>query len=287
MKRKRYLPFGYGMQNGKLVIDPVEAKLVAGIYEEYSQGASLQKLVKWAQASGVKYRENADKWNKAMIARILDCTWYVGSDEAPDLVSAELFCQVKEMRKNKAEVYGGALETEMRAVRRCLCCRRCGHALERVNHKNANYIRWKCNTCHTETDYIPDIVLLETVKRLIQYLIKNPEIAVRGQEEHKISLRAHKLENEIRRDMHNPMIADETLLNMICEWAEEKYKECATGREEVQTRYIQSVLASAKDDGQADFPTFRQIIDSVLIAAEGQISIRLSNGVIVERGTPR
>lgn len=69
MKKKRYLPFGYQMNEGNIIPDILESSAVQSIFENYRNGASLQMLAKQMQQSGLKYRENA-VWNKAMIARI-------------------------------------------------------------------------------------------------------------------------------------------------------------------------------------------------------------------------
>ena len=69
MKKKRYLPFGYQMNEGNIIPDILESSAVQSIFENYRNGASLQTLAKQMQQSGLKYRENA-VWNKAMIARI-------------------------------------------------------------------------------------------------------------------------------------------------------------------------------------------------------------------------
>ena len=82
MKKKRYLPFGYQMNEGNIIPDILESSAVQSIFENYRNGASLQTLAKQMQQSGLKYRENA-VWNKAMIARILDCEKYI-SEEFPE-----------------------------------------------------------------------------------------------------------------------------------------------------------------------------------------------------------
>ena len=68
MKKKRYLPFGYQMNEGNIIPDILESSAVQSIFENYRNGASLQTLAKQMQQSGLKYRENA-VWNKAMICQ--------------------------------------------------------------------------------------------------------------------------------------------------------------------------------------------------------------------------
>lgn len=155
MKKKRYLPFGYQMNEGNIIPDILEYSAVQSIFENYRNGASLQMLAKQMQQSGLKYRENA-VWNKAMIARILDCEKYI-SEEFPAILPSDLFLQVQRLRKDRAQIYGGSLNPALRGIRDLICCQTCGQKLVRINHRDNVYIIWKCPSCNTETRYLPDI----------------------------------------------------------------------------------------------------------------------------------
>ena len=53
MKKKRYLPFGYQMNEGNIIPDILESSAVQSIFENYRNGASLQMLAKQMQQSGL------------------------------------------------------------------------------------------------------------------------------------------------------------------------------------------------------------------------------------------
>ena len=72
MKKIRYFPFGYHMVDGKIVIRPEESALLQELFSNYLNGASLQQLADYAEGTGIRFRENAEHWNKNMIARMLD-----------------------------------------------------------------------------------------------------------------------------------------------------------------------------------------------------------------------
>ena len=72
MKKIRYLPFGYHMNEGKIEPAPEESNLLRAIFDGYLAGMSLQNLADMAQRTGIRFRENANGWNKNMIARMLD-----------------------------------------------------------------------------------------------------------------------------------------------------------------------------------------------------------------------
>ena len=44
--RQRHMPLGYRMAGGKIVIDPEQAEIIKGIFQEYSEGASLYQIAR-------------------------------------------------------------------------------------------------------------------------------------------------------------------------------------------------------------------------------------------------
>ena len=54
MKKKRYLPFGYQMNEGNIIPDILESSAVQSIFENYRNGASLQMLAKQMQQSAAR-----------------------------------------------------------------------------------------------------------------------------------------------------------------------------------------------------------------------------------------
>ena len=89
VKKIRYLPFGYRIANGNYEIVQEERQLVRQIFSQYLEGSSLLQLAEMAQRSGIPYRENAARWNKNMIARMLDDTRYWQDHRLPPLVDGE------------------------------------------------------------------------------------------------------------------------------------------------------------------------------------------------------
>ena len=100
MGKYRKLPFGYRMEFGEVVIDPVESRWVIYIYEQYILGESFKSISDTLTATGVRY--DADKpWNKNMVARILQDRRYVGEDNYIQIVDDNIFQQVDQKRNKK------------------------------------------------------------------------------------------------------------------------------------------------------------------------------------------
>ena len=72
MAKNRYLPFGYMIRNGEIVINEQEAALVRTAFEEYMTGASYAAVAETLQATGIRYHSDTPLWNKHMVKRMLE-----------------------------------------------------------------------------------------------------------------------------------------------------------------------------------------------------------------------
>ena len=277
MKKKRYLPFGYNMNEGNIIPDIMESSAVQSIFENYRNGASLQTLAKQMQQSGLKYRENA-VWNKAMIARILDCEKYI-SEEFPAILPSDLFMQVQRLRKNKAQIYGGSLNPALRGIRDLICCQTCGQKLVRINHRDNVYIIWKCPSCHTETRYLPDRELMLNVLSAINKAIVEPQkIRKIKKTADCLSVQAVRLENEIHRELGNPKADSKRLLEIIKQCAQEKYKACHSNEDSEETEHLIVELSKLQPMEHFQPQVLQKFIHKILITPAGTVTIQLKNG---------
>ena len=100
MRTNRTQPFGYRMEQGKVVIDPNESRWVVYIYEQYIQGESFKGLSDTLCGTGIRY--DADKpWNKNMVARILQDRRYIGDGEHPKIIDDCTFHRADQKRSKK------------------------------------------------------------------------------------------------------------------------------------------------------------------------------------------
>lgn len=96
----RKLPFGYKMRMGEIVWNEPEAKAVQDIFLQYTFGASLKEIAEQMSKTGPAYDEGK-RWNKNMVARILENPKYTGADSYPNLVDKKLFEAAAEKRQTK------------------------------------------------------------------------------------------------------------------------------------------------------------------------------------------
>ena len=53
MKKNRYLPFGYHIQNGVLCIHEAEVAVVRQVFEDYQAGMSYRRIAESLTAQGI------------------------------------------------------------------------------------------------------------------------------------------------------------------------------------------------------------------------------------------
>lgn len=72
--------FGYSQdENGELIVNPEEAKIVKWIFESYLSGFSLGKIADGLYEMGIKSPTGKDKWNREAIDKLLSNEKYVGA----------------------------------------------------------------------------------------------------------------------------------------------------------------------------------------------------------------
>lgn len=81
--KKRYILFGYQIQNGEFCIVQQEGAAVEYIFDAYSNGDSLQQIATHMSSCGPPYRSSDNRWNKNIIARLLSCDIYCGTATYP------------------------------------------------------------------------------------------------------------------------------------------------------------------------------------------------------------
>lgn len=107
--KKRYLPFGYAVRDGNIVVDTEQGTIVQNIFTAYLEGNTFQQIAKSMISKGIEYHQNDAEWNKNTISRILGNETYCGTDRYPPIITKEIFWQVAQVRSAKASAYSAAL----------------------------------------------------------------------------------------------------------------------------------------------------------------------------------
>lgn len=160
----RKVLYGYQIEDGKLIIQPLEAAVVSRIF-----ALCLERKFQWEisdilNAEGILYSPDRPVWNKFRISFILRNERYMGADGYPELIDSETFQAVQALLQKK---WGkrDRRERPVSALRETLRCP-CGGRLKRwfssVHRPDTLYLR--CAECGGEV-VIPDADLLSEVER--------------------------------------------------------------------------------------------------------------------------
>ena len=276
MKKIRYLPFGYRMAGGKIEIVPEEAELLHKIAAHYLEGCSLLRLADMADQSGTRYSENADGWNKNMIARILDDVRYWNGNQCPPIFSRELGEQLAAMRKTKA-----TNQSEIRFIHKIIVCSGCGNKLTR-NNRNIRRVYWDCKSCQARFGPLDDTELLAAVTEKLLAVCHDPQMAkpepVSGQS---LSLQAARLTNEINQMLNQREVEPDRLLPLILKCAAEKYKTCRIRESDHVTLQLLDLFQEHTEDKDLNRELFDQAVKQVILQTDGSLRLRLMNNKVV------
>jgi len=108
------IPYGYRLENGKLVIEETEGPIVREIFTRYSEGASLEDLQLNLWTRGIRTRSGKE-WPKMSLAHILHNPVYAGvlewdgilrHENHPATVNLETFNEVQKVCADKSNNCG-------------------------------------------------------------------------------------------------------------------------------------------------------------------------------------
>lgn len=248
MGANRTQPFGYKMEYGQVVIDPLEARWVTLIYEQYIRGDSFQRLTEMMWNTGVCY-DAQKQWNKNMIARILRDGRYTGDGHFPQIIEMPLFQRVIEKRSKKAtSIYPQPAQM---------------------------LLRRKCNVKVT-----PQIE--NEVIDLLNLLADHPERVKSPELQEKQNQRLQALVTELDGLLEELPVNEVRARELAMQVAVAGYE--AITSNEFETTRIQKILLQETPQPELNEKLIRQIVFSVQVDHKGTVKIRLKNGQIVGRG---
>ncbi len=150
----RLAPFGYRVENHRLVLDETKAPLAAEMFRRYASGERFADIIRWLDGLGIP-NGNGRNWQNWNLSVILKNRVYIGEytrqdmegvSSCPALVDVQTFELVQ---KRLAEFAHKARENKMKAfdyfLSGSLICGECGRHIGGSSTKQYHYYR--CGTC--------------------------------------------------------------------------------------------------------------------------------------------
>lgn len=245
--KNRKLPFGYRMEQGKIVCYPQEAEVVRQIFQSYIAGASYQDLVATLSEQAVPY-DTGRPWNKNMIARILEDKRYTGEGAFPLIISSETLSLAAEKRTAR---HSPVRPAEAQKVLRQLS-----------GHKASSRMEQK-------------------VLELLNSLIKTPEQIQFTPPPIPKTDSAERLQTELDLLLDQQPVNEDAVRSLIRSIAASEYS--AIGSEEYETERLRRIFSNATPLPQLDAGLLRSAVSAILITEDGSITLRLKNNQIIGR----
>ena len=272
----RTVPFGYAVEKGKKVIVADEAAVIIEVYEHYCSGETFKQIADSLTARGVKYLENDSQWNKNNVARLIDDSRYLGNEEYPQIVPAELYERVRTCREGRS-AKKAELHSDIKLIKDKLVCGQCGKPFSRKN-KWKTREKWICSSGCKCSVYLDDI----TIIRNINSVIANPMVCTlqgKNISSYTPTSNIKRLTNDVNRMLEQTKIEFMTVANSILECASEKFDCCSLEVNDELTQLILEMFAEATGFNEE---LIAQTVDQIIVNEDGKIKLLVKSGVEIK-----
>lgn len=294
---QRHMPLGYRMAGGKIVIDSEQAGIIKGIFQEYSEGASLYQLARKLTEQGALNANHKPVWNHGTVGKILENRKYLGDEFYPALVEPGLFYKVQERRKEKSKELGRIMQPNSFGKRSMfadrLACGICGQPYRRyVEHcgQPGEKIVWKCkhyingNRVYCRNVFLVDSQIIDAFMELLRLLKEGrfrleSEAATQGLP---YSREAAELTRKLQALEEEPGYPAKEMVKVIYERAQSQYRVACIRDRDYQTEKLKAVLKEVVLTEEFDNRLFQTIIRRIVIHEDRRFEFELINRVKIE-----
>lgn len=263
----RKLPFGYHIRDGQIQIEEQEAQVVRMIFDGYTESPSYGRLADKLNGQDVPYTPGK-RWNKNMVARMLQDGRYIGGSAYPQIVTPEAFHRAQAARP---DVTGTAERPEIKDIRILARCGICHGLMQRERKDN-----WLCPNCVGSFAKIRDDNLILGVERLLRKLREQPDTVAFSPVPADGDETAQDTQARFTDEMEKSEFDEEAAKAAALASAAARFD--ALGSEDYETMRIRYILAHAEQVDGLDTALLRQITTAVLIHPSGALSLELKNG---------
>ena len=284
----RYIPFGYEITDGKIVIIEREAELVRNVFSLYVQGQSLKTIAERLNLLPISYAGDGREWNKNMVKRMLENKKYTGDNDYPVIIpieTAELALKCKEDRNGETKAED---KIKLDAYRMKNCCAICGARMIR-KHAGSAYRRkiyWQCSNheCegsrHIFREKILDSIIVELLNELTSNLAMIEYLEKQDYEKDSEIIR---MTNEMHDMMQKPDADTGDVINRIMDLASKKFEMCKVGDNTAITKNIQTELAIFPKKENVDGKMVGKIVKTIKMHPDKHVWVQLINVKEFER----
>ena len=277
MLKNRYIPYGYTMENGDIVIEQNEAKTIRYIFETYIAGATLKDIADRLTAQQVVYSEKKTEWNKARVMRILDNVKYLGDDTFPQIIDEGLFAEAARQKTARQRTTPADTEQEIHVLKGYIVCGKCGCVMKRRVEKKCKYKeRWYCSNPDCDNNvHIRDTVILKKVQTLTMRMVEDdytPEERKMPTTDTSDTLR---IKSELEDELNRPNINAQRALELCIELVQIQY-------EGIQS--IPGIRANLNEGKETLSQLLERTVDKIILYEDGAAELVTKSNIKIKEG---
>ena len=277
MLKNRYIPYGYTMENGDIVIEQNEAKTIRYIFETYIAGATLKDIADRLTAQQVVYSEKKTEWNKARVMRILDNVKYLGDETFPQIIDERLFAEAARQKTARQRTTPADSEQEIHVLKGYIVCGKCGCVMKRRVEKKCKYKeRWYCSNPECDNNvHIRDTVILKKVQTLTMRMVEDdytPEERKMPSTDTSDTLR---IKSELEDELNRPNINAQRALELCIELVQTQY-------EGIQS--IPGIRANLNEGKENLSQLLERTVDKIILYEDGAAELVTKSNIKIKEG---
>ena len=228
MKKTRFIPYGYTIRDGRLIVEHTEATIIRNIFKEYINGASLKEIASELTQLKVPYTEKTDIWDKARIARIIDNSKYIGDGEFDPIIDENIYTDAVTAKTARQRNTVRSECDGINLLRNRVKCGICGSPMvRRICSKRQIKESWTCE--NPECGFrvrISDGDLLIKITVIMNRIIENtnlmlPHSKKKYEESPAVQRMQYNLDAEVGKINPN----EKYIISMVCDMASQMYKD--------------------------------------------------------------
>ena len=286
MKKIRYIPYGYSVRNGHTVIEHNEAEVIRRIFSNYINGASLREIADLLTEEKIPYTEKTAQWDRARIARIIENSRYIGTEEYDPIIDAATYEEATSAKIARQHNRNVKSSKAIALIRNRVRCAECGAPmLHHIASNSKVKESWTCSSdiCGVRVR-ISDTELLAKITVAINRCIRNADLLVpKPKVKHIDSLKVSLIQKEVDQEMRREHPSEELIVSLIGDMASQIYRE-STSKEMIASKILCKRVQAMQPSDTFDCDSFSALVETVSLRMDGTITLNTKTGVRISEG---
>ena len=229
------------------------------------------------------YTEKTDVWDKARIARIIDNTKYIGTDEYDAIIDEDTF---ETAVSTKASRQTNTVKKECEGIailRNRVRCEKCGSLMVRkVYTKRKINESWVCTNdecgCRIR---ISDTDILIKITILLNRIIENAGLIIPSKQvKTHDSIEVEKYKSEINTELERQMPSEEFIITRILDIANRRYAE-SNSKQIVIANIAKKRISLMKPQKEFNCAYFSDLVSYITLDDSGRVKLHTKTETII------